>query len=122
MPPRKRPARRAPGEGSWHETATGWRLRLPVGAAPSGKAILKDFYGRTKPEAQAKADDYRRANPNGPPSADRAQPFYEFLALFLARRRRDQAGSGRVRRCAGRRGAERVLRFPLRCGMLSLWR
>lgn len=84
MPPRKRPARRAPGEGSWHETATGWRLRLPVGAAPSGKAILKDFYGRTKPEAQAKADDYRRANPNGPPSADRAQPFYEFLALFLA--------------------------------------
>lgn len=83
MPPRKRQTRRAPGEGSYRETDAGWRYRAPVGQAPSGKAILKDFYGRTKAEAEAKATAYRVAHPHGPPSDAQAQPLYLFLADWL---------------------------------------
>ncbi|NNJ11972.1 site-specific integrase [Chloroflexales bacterium ZM16-3] len=54
-----------------------------MGETPSGKAILKDFYGPTKAEVTAKADAYRAAHPEGPPSVDATQLLLEFLAIWL---------------------------------------
>lgn len=75
--------RRSPGKGSYSKVASGWRYRVPVGEAPSGKAILKDFYGATKEEATAKAEAYRAAHPKGPPTADASQLLLDFLATWL---------------------------------------
>ncbi|MEI7538853.1 MAG: tyrosine-type recombinase/integrase [Comamonadaceae bacterium] len=83
MSPRRKPTRRSPGDGSYRETDTGWRYRIPVGQTPSGKAVLKDFYGRTKAEAEAKADAYKAAHPHGPPTDAQKQSLYHHLARWL---------------------------------------
>lgn len=54
-----------------------------MGETSAGKTIVKDFYGRTKSEAEQKADAYRVENPHGPPSTDRAQPLWLFLDTWL---------------------------------------
>ena len=66
-----------PGNGSQS------RYRIPVGQTPSGKAVLKDFYGRTKAEAEAKADAYKAAHPHGPPTDAQKQSLYHHLARWL---------------------------------------
>lgn len=80
---KKKPARRPPGAGSFRDTATGVRYRAVTGTAASGKAIRKDFYGRTKEEAIAKAEEYKRSHPNGPPSIDARQSLDTLLATWL---------------------------------------
>lgn len=80
---KKKPIRRAPGAGSFHDTATGVRYRATTGATATGKAIQRDFYGRTREEAIAKAEAYKQANPQGPPSSDASQSLDSFLLTWL---------------------------------------
>ena len=52
--------RKAPnGSGSYRTTKHGtWRYTITVGRLPNGKPYQKCFYGKTKREAKAKADQY----------------------------------------------------------------
>lgn len=47
------------GSGSWLKTKHGtWRYAITAGRRPNGKPLMKYFYGKTKREAKAKADQY----------------------------------------------------------------
>jgi integrase len=54
-----------------------------VGSTPQGKAILRDFYGRTRDEALEKFNAYLAEHPNGPPSADQRQPLNDLMATVV---------------------------------------
>ena len=80
----KKPLRRRSGEGSFCITATGGvRYRCAIGATAAGAAIRKDFYGRDKEEAIAKAEAHKRAHPHGPPSNDARQSLEALCLTWL---------------------------------------
>lgn len=54
-----------------------------MGSSPAGTAILKDFYGRTKEEAERKYQTYRAEHPSGPPNTDQRQLLNVFLAMWV---------------------------------------
>lgn len=79
----QKPTRRPPGSGSFKDTATGVRYHCPTGRTASGQTVYKDFYGRTKEEAIAKAEAWKAAHPQGPPSSDASQSLEAYLATWL---------------------------------------
>lgn len=78
---RRKPHRRRPGEGTTRQRADGtWERRIPVGPATGG--ALKSFYGRTRDEAEQKADAWRAAHPNGPPTPQQQAPVNDLIAMW----------------------------------------
>jgi integrase len=81
---RRKPARRKPGEGTYHQLDNGtWRYRGVVGQAPNGTAIRKDFYGRTKADALTKFQAYCAAHPSGPPPLASTVSLETYLVTWL---------------------------------------
>lgn len=54
-----------------------------MGSSPANKAILKDFYGRTKEECEEKYQAYRLRHPDGPPNSDQRQSLNAFMAQWV---------------------------------------
>lgn len=80
---KKKPVKKANGEGSVGRYKDGWRATVTVGRDDEGKLIRKQFYGKTKQEALDKADEYKFNYKAGKIPQDEKITVQQWVKLWL---------------------------------------
>lgn len=79
-------AKRGNGEGSIGKYKNGWRAKIMIGYNDDGKPVRKEFFGKTRKEAQNKLDEYKKQlNSDIIPADDKiilAEWYYTWLWDF----------------------------------------
>lgn len=79
-------AKRGNGEGSIGKYKNGWRAKIMIGYNDDGKPVRKEFFGKTRKEAQNKLDEYKKQLNSGIIPADDkiilAEWYYTWLWDF----------------------------------------
>lgn len=80
---KKKPTKKANGEGSISRYKDGWRATVTVGRADDGKLIRKQFYGKSKQDALDKADEYKHNYKSGNIPNDEKITVQQWVKIWL---------------------------------------